>query len=306
LAEDAASLINHGMAVGMSGFTGSGYPKAVPSALAARIEADDREGRPSRVKVWTGASTGPDLDGALARADGIELRLPYNSDPVARERINAGEMDYLDMLLSLDMHLSQVAPMAWQGFLGPLDVAVIEVTAILADGSLVPSSSVGSNKTWLDRTDKVILEVNRWRNPAIEGMHPPSGGALLVPILHYLVDLLVGRPGASCRLDPQVNIVRLSHTQVHESPQHSGDTDAARVRLRRSADSFIGSGLGETAKQICCFHALSLAEHKRNKYRLNEQRNHRTGRSYRARWHPFVPLRRSGMCGIRYPWALQW
>jgi succinyl-CoA:acetate CoA-transferase len=69
-----------------------------------------------------------------------------------------------------DMHLSQVAPMAWQGFLGPLDIAVIEVSGIRADGSLIPSSSVGNNKTWLDRADGVILEVNRWQNPALEGM----------------------------------------------------------------------------------------------------------------------------------------
>ena len=38
-AEDAAGLIGSGDTVGMSGFTGSGYPKAVPTALAARIEA---------------------------------------------------------------------------------------------------------------------------------------------------------------------------------------------------------------------------------------------------------------------------
>ena len=30
------------------------------------------------------------------------------------------------------MHLSQVAPMAWQGFLGPLDTALVEVTGITA------------------------------------------------------------------------------------------------------------------------------------------------------------------------------
>ena len=33
-AQDAAALIADGMTVGMSGFTGAGYPKAVPGALA--------------------------------------------------------------------------------------------------------------------------------------------------------------------------------------------------------------------------------------------------------------------------------
>lgn len=174
-AEDAAALIPPGSTVGMSGFTGSGYPKAVPLALAARIEAEHARGNPFRLRVWTGASTGPELDGALAKAQGIEFRLPYNSDPYARECINRGQMEYLDM------HLSQVAPAAWQGFLGPLDTAVVEVTAIGEDGALVPASSVGNNKTWLDRAERVILEVNRWQNPALEGMHDIYYGTALPP-----------------------------------------------------------------------------------------------------------------------------
>ena len=174
-AAEAAALIPSGSSIGMSGFTGSGYPKQVPLALAARIEEERAKGNPFRVKIWTGASTGPELDGALAKADGIEFRLPYNSDPVAREKINKGQMEYLDM------HLSQVAPVAWQGFLGPLDVAVIEVTAIREDGSLVPSSSVGNNKTWLERADKIILEVNNWQSEALEGMHDIYYGTALPP-----------------------------------------------------------------------------------------------------------------------------
>lgn len=174
-AEAAAALIPAGTAVGMSGFTGSGYPKLVPPALASRIEAEHAAGRPFQLKVWTGASTGPELDGALAKADGIEFRLPYNSDPIGREKINAGQMEYLDM------HLSQVAPVAWQGFLGPLDTAVVEVSGIREDGSLIPSSSIGNNKTWLDRAERIILEVNAWQNPALEGMHDIYYGTALPP-----------------------------------------------------------------------------------------------------------------------------
>lgn len=174
-AEAAAELITPGSTVGMSGFTGSGYPKAVPQALAKRMEKAHLAGQPFRLRVWTGASTGPELDGALARANGIEFRLPYNSDPIAREKINRGEMEYFDM------HLSQVAPMAWQGFLGHLDTALIEISGITADGALIPSSSVGNNKTWLDRASNVILEVNSWQNAALEGMHDIYYGTALPP-----------------------------------------------------------------------------------------------------------------------------
>ena len=102
-AGQAATLIKPGMTVAMSGFTGAGYPKAVPQALAARMEAAAATGEQFRIKVLTGASTAPELDGALAKANGMELRLPYQSDPALRERINKGEIDYIDM------HLSHVA-----------------------------------------------------------------------------------------------------------------------------------------------------------------------------------------------------
>lgn len=174
-AQDAASLIHNGATVGMSGFTGSGYPKEVPLALAAQIETQHAAGDPFQVKIWSGASTGPELDGALAKADGIDFRLPYNSDPIARAKINSGEMNYFDM------HLSQVAPMAWQGFLGRLDTAVIEISGFTPEGDLIPSSSIGNNKTWLDLADKIILEVNSWQSDALNGMHDIYYGTALPP-----------------------------------------------------------------------------------------------------------------------------
>jgi len=225
-AEEAAALITPGSTLGLSGFTGSGYPKAVPLALAERIEAEHAKGNPFRISAWTGASTGPELDGALAKADGIEFRLPYNSDPIAREKINRGEMDYFDM------HLSQVAPMAWQGFLGPLDTAVIEVSGIRADGTLIPSSSVGNNKTWLDRADKVILEVNRWQSEALEGMHDIYYGTALppnrVPIPLTRPDDRIGIPGF--RVDP-AKIVAIVETDTPDrnAPFSAPDATAQAI-----------------------------------------------------------------------------
>ncbi|UGB39667.1 acetyl-CoA hydrolase/transferase family protein [Frateuria soli] len=204
-AEAAARFIAPHSTVGMSGFTGSGYPKAVPMALAARIEAEHAAGRPFQVRVWTGASTGPELDGALARAEGIEFRLPYNSDPLVREQINSGRMEYFDL------HLSQVAPMAWQGFLGPLDTAVIEVSGITADGALIPSSSVGNNKTWIDQARQVIVEVNRWQSAALEGMHDIYYGTALppnrVPIPIVRPGDRIGEPYLRCDPDKVVAVV---------------------------------------------------------------------------------------------------
>ena len=68
-AAEAAALIHSGDQIGMSGFTGSGYPKVVPIELAHRIADAHFRGQKFQVSVFTGASTGPELDGALAMAD---------------------------------------------------------------------------------------------------------------------------------------------------------------------------------------------------------------------------------------------
>jgi succinyl-CoA:acetate CoA-transferase len=69
----------------------------------------------------------------------------------------------------------------WEGFFGHLDVALVEVSGVTADGELIPSSSVGNNKTWIDQADKVILEVNGWMPPGLEGMHDVYYGTALPP-----------------------------------------------------------------------------------------------------------------------------
>lgn len=174
-AEAAAEQIHPGDNVGMSGFTGAGYPKALPQALHDRMVAARARGEDFRIGLWTGASTAPDADGILAQARGVSSRLPYNSDPAMRKLINSGEVDYVDA------HLSHSAQHMWFGFYGNLDVAVVEVAAILPNGLLVPSSSVGNNKTWLDQADRVILEVNHWQPREFEGFHDVYYGAALPP-----------------------------------------------------------------------------------------------------------------------------
>ncbi|MEO8220234.1 MAG: acetyl-CoA hydrolase/transferase family protein [Specibacter sp.] len=174
-AEAAAALIKPGMTVAMSGFTGAGYPKAVPQALAVQMEEAHARGESFKIKVLTGASTAPELDGVLAKVGGMELRLPYMSDPALRKRINDGELDYMDI------HLSHVAQHTWFGFYGDINIAIIEVVGIREDGTLIPSSSVGNNKTWLDMADAVIIEVNAQQSAAMEGMHDIYYGTALPP-----------------------------------------------------------------------------------------------------------------------------
>ncbi|HVI73792.1 MAG TPA: acetyl-CoA hydrolase/transferase family protein [Anaeromyxobacteraceae bacterium] len=164
-AEAAAALIPNGATIATSGFTGAGYPKVVPMALAKRAVEDRTRGKPLRLNVLTGASTGPELDQVLAVTDAVAFRFPYNGDAAMRERINTGTAEYQDM------HLSHAGSLVRYGYYGKIDYAIIEVTKIREDGSLIYSSSCGANTAYFDMAEKYILEVNEWQDERLEGMH---------------------------------------------------------------------------------------------------------------------------------------
>ena len=229
--EEAAALIQPGAQIGMSGFTGSGYPKAVPMALARRITDAHLRGQKFKVNVFTGASTGPELDGALAMVGGMQLRLPYQSDPITRKLINSGEMQYIDM------HLSQVAQYVEYGFLGKLDLALIEVTAIREDGRVIPSTSVGNNQTWIDCAEKIILEVNSALPMELEGMHdlyyglgkPPHRD----PIPLTSVCQRIGEPYLKI---PMEKVIAVVHT---DSPDRSSPFKAPDANSKKIAGNIL-------------------------------------------------------------------
>ena len=192
-AADVAAYIKPGMSIGMSGFTASSYPKAIPLALAERMKKE-----PFKIDLWTGASTGPELDDTLAAVHGIRKRLPYQTDAILRGEINDGSVDYLDL------HLSESAQLARVGYLGKLDVAIVEAVAITEEGNIIPSTSLGNAASYVQQADVVIVEVNTTQPLELEGMHdvyvpldPPN--RLPIPIVQ--ADDRVGTPFIPCTPD---------------------------------------------------------------------------------------------------------
>ncbi len=164
-AAEAAALIQNGDTVGFSGFTSAGAAKAVPLALAERAKAEHLAGREFRIGVMTGASTGPSLDGALALADAIRFRTPYQSDPALRALINDGRVQFFDM------HLSMMPQAIRYGHLGRVHFAVIEACDVTEGGGIVPTTSVGASPTFCHRAERVIVELNRRHPPTLLGIH---------------------------------------------------------------------------------------------------------------------------------------
>ena len=60
-AHDAAALVQNGWNIGFSGFTGAGYPKEFPEALAAVIDAHHNKGEEFRIGVAGGVDTAFDI-----------------------------------------------------------------------------------------------------------------------------------------------------------------------------------------------------------------------------------------------------
>ena len=164
-AEEAAALIQNDQVIGFSGFTPAGSPKVIPTAIAEKAVAEHAAGRPFKVGVITGASTGPSLDGALAKADAIKFRTPYQSDKDLRASINAGKTHFFDM------HLSLLPQYVRYGFLGDIDWAVVEAADVSVDGKILLTTSVGAAPTFLSKAKKVIVELNRRHPKELLGFH---------------------------------------------------------------------------------------------------------------------------------------
>lgn len=163
--DEAAALIQHDEVIGFSGFTPAGAAKVIPTAIAAKARIEHAAGRDFKVGVITGASTGPSLDGELAKADAIKFRTPYQSDKDLRESINAGKTHFFDM------HLSLLPQYVRYGFLGELDWAIIEAADVSVDGKILLTTSVGASPTFLSKAKKILIELNRHHPKELLGFH---------------------------------------------------------------------------------------------------------------------------------------
>ncbi len=159
--QDVVKIVKNGDTVAFSGFTAAGAAKAVPAMLAAHAEKEDACGRDFKIRVLTGASSGDYIDNDLARAGAVKWRAPYQGGKILRDQINDQQVEYVDM------HLSHVAQTVAAGFVGKVDLAVVEATEITPDGRVYLTASVGASPTWLACAEKVIIEINHYHSPRL-------------------------------------------------------------------------------------------------------------------------------------------
>jgi succinyl-CoA:acetate CoA-transferase len=225
--QSIVKLVKNDDKIGVAGFTGAGYPKAFPTALAEEIKAAHERGEEFMVSIFTGASTAPDLDGVLAGADGVKFRTPYNGDPTMRNKINDGTSFYADI------HLSHLAQQVTQGWFGTLNWAVVEASSITEDGQVVPSTSVGNSRTYLDHAEKIVIEVNSWQSEDLYGLHDVWYGLDPLPPNRVPIPItgpgdIIGQPTLNVDWNKVVGIVE-THAPDRNSPLKALDEDSIAI-----------------------------------------------------------------------------
>ena len=233
-AEAATEFVHDGDNVGTSGFTPSGYPKAVPLALAEKGKKT-----PFKINVWTGASVGPEMDTAMTQAGIVDRRLPYLTNGDMRKAIYAGEVKYTDL------HLSHVAQMTRYGFMAnrrDVDVAIVEVCKIIDLGEgkvgLIPTTSMGNTSSYVQSAKKVIVEVNVTQPVALEGMHDsyvPLDPPNRQPIPVCAPEDIIGTTYIPCEVE---KIVAVVGCDITDKVRPLGDIDEDAQKMGKNLVDF--------------------------------------------------------------------
>ncbi len=236
-AAEAASLIRHGYNIGLSGFTPAGTPKAVTAELAKRAEAEHAQGNPFQVGIFTGASTGESCDGCMARAKAIRYRAPYTTNIDFRKAVNNGEIAYNDI------HLSQMAQELRYGFMGKVDVAIVEACELTPDGKIYLTAAGGIAPTICRMADRIIVELNAAHSRNAMGLHdvyelqdPP--GRREIPV--YKPSDRIGLPYV--QVDPK-KIVGVVETDWPDEARAFTDPDPLTDQIGRNVADFLAADM---------------------------------------------------------------
>jgi acetyl-CoA hydrolase len=226
--EEAVKYVTDRCTLATSGFMRAGEPKTFLPALADHLA---RKAPDTRITLLSGASLSQDVEDPLAPF--IARRGPYMASPASRRLIHAGQMAFTDV------HFSQFARNIMAGFYGEVDLAVVEVSRICADGSVVLGSSVGIAAEALHRARKVVLEVNT-AIPDYSGFHdvvlPPVYPQPGWPLPITGVGDRIGTP--CVRFDTS-KVVAVVESHVPDHPVPFKETSQTDRRIAEHVVSFL-------------------------------------------------------------------
>ncbi|KAF9043331.1 hypothetical protein BJ165DRAFT_1529382 [Panaeolus papilionaceus] len=193
---DELPPFKHDDYIGWSGFTGVGYPKTVPTAIANYIDKNNLQDDPATTKKFNLFDC---------------PSLPSSSRQGIRERNQywyTGRIEFADKHLSIfpqdltygyyNLHKKHGDPKR------PLNWAIVEVTAIMEEGHIVPGASVGATPEILQNAEKIIIEVNT-AIPNLTGLHDINQSFVPPHRLPYTASATLPSPSTHTASSPSSN-----------------------------------------------------------------------------------------------------
>ncbi|MDR1595326.1 MAG: succinate CoA transferase [Puniceicoccales bacterium] len=230
---DIIDFVKNGDRVAFGGFTPAGSPKVVGLAIAEKAKMEHAAGRPFKVHVLSGASTGDAVDGVLARAKAVLSRTPYQTNSDMRDAVNSGEVLYWDM------NLSHFARQVREEIFGEIDLAVVEAADVSESGEIVLTTAVGMAPTFCRHAKKVIIELNEFHSKKIRGLHDiyeidAAPNTKPIPLLR--VSDRIGTETMS--VDPR-KIVGIVRTNMADQARPFTDADSETDKIGENVAKFL-------------------------------------------------------------------
>lgn len=219
------------------GMGGQSVPKAFTNSLARLSGKMDF----NNLTLFTGGGGTEGFEKAISSLN-IVRRYYYLSGESFRKKVNSGSVKLFDYWVS---EYSRNLREGYFSRYGPIDLAVIEISEIDADGHIIPSLSVDSSTALIQASKKVVLEINT-RKPALRGLHDIYSPRIntIIPIVKVM-----DRIGKEWIDIPHSKISGIVFSDENEEPSGSYDsTDSTYLLVGKNVADFLRDNVYQNAK----------------------------------------------------------
>ncbi len=139
------------------------------------------------------------------------------------------------------IYLSTLAQELRYGFLGKVDVAIVEVVDITDEGEITLTTGVGITPTIVELADKIIIERNSFASEALNGVHD-----LYQPLdPPYRKEIPVYKPSdrigvTTLKVDP-AKVVGIVETNLSDGVKEFSPVDATTQKIGENVSNFLSA-----------------------------------------------------------------
>ncbi len=203
--EAVKKLMLNTKSIAFGGMGGQSVPKVIPKAMS------ENQRYFSGITVYTGGGTTKSFEKNISKLK-INRRFYYLSDANSRLAVNSGKT------MMMEYSVSKYSRLLSYEMVKPVDIAVIEATAIRKNG-IILSLSIDAIPTLVNASRKVIIEINR-KKPELDGIHDIYGIRDGRIIKLTSINQRIGKPGLKIRSN-QIGAIVYSDEKEENASSYS-------------------------------------------------------------------------------------